>query len=409
MGTNTWSRLSKGAVAACLILPLLTGCWDRQEIEERALVLAIGIDKASEEPKKQEESTHIRGKIAPKTEMIRISVQIAVPGRIPLGPGGGGGGVGGGTSRTVLVVDAEGRTIDDAINSLQQKVSPPLFFGHLRIIIVGEAIAKMGLQNLNDYFRRNPDVRRMNWMVISKGKASEIIRLTPQLERVPSLYLMTTMEQAVKMGRFPNDFLGIFWSASSARGKEGYLPYVEPMKTESIQIAGLAYFKGDTMIGTTSPLDVILLMGIAGMNPAGGVVYTKLPGTNDYLEFSPSTRKTATHVRIENGHPRISLKVVIEGNIREKSNEQISLSPEVISQIEQELSKNAKKLYVEFIKKTQDKNSDIFGFGEYIRAKQPKYWNVNIQSKENWQQAYKDLPVDITIQFHIRRVGMKAN
>ncbi|UUZ79369.1 hypothetical protein LJK88_29920 [Paenibacillus sp. P26] len=64
------------------------------EIEERAVVLGIGIDKAEPEAEnKESEVTHLHGSLpSPKGDMLRVSIQIAVPGRIPLGPGGGGGG-----------------------------------------------------------------------------------------------------------------------------------------------------------------------------------------------------------------------------------------------------------------------------------------------------------------------------
>ena len=44
---------------------LLTGCWDRQEIEERAVVLGIGIDDAGEGatlPRKRPPVQNIRAK-----------------------------------------------------------------------------------------------------------------------------------------------------------------------------------------------------------------------------------------------------------------------------------------------------------------------------------------------------------
>jgi spore germination protein KC len=416
MGGYKWIRTSKCLAAVLLILASTTGCWDRLEIEERAVVLGIGIDQAEPEAEqKEDEVSHIKGTLpAPKTEMIRITVQIAVPGRIPLGPGGsGGGGSGGGEggkreSNTVWVVGAVGHTIDDAINGLQQRVGSPMFFGHLRIIVLSEKIAMKGMENLNDYFRRSPDIRRMNWMMISKGKAMDIMKASPQLERVPSLYLLTTMDQAVKLGKFPNDFLGIFWSASSAKGKEGYLPYVDLKSDDSILLSGLAYFRGNKMVGTTNPLEIPLFMGITGMNPAGGQAYVQVPGTSEFIEFTARNRKSITKVKIEDGRPRVQVKIYIDGNLREKSTEQVPLSHEVITQIENDLEKDLKEAYQNLISRTQEKGSDIFGFGEYVRAKEWRYWNQQVKTGENWQNIYRDIPIDLTVQIHIRRIGMKA-
>jgi spore germination protein KC len=391
---------------------LLTGCWDRQELEERAVVLGVSIDRAEEvTQKKEEEVSHLSRTLpAPKTGMLRITVQIAVPGRIPLGPGqgGGGGGGGGGGIRTVWVVDAVGHTIEEAVNNLQQRVAPPLFLGHLRVIVVSEAVARNGIQNLNDYFHRNPEIRRMNWMFISKGRAEDFMRASPQLERVPTLYFMTTMDKSVKMGRFPDDFLGMFWSASSSKGKEGYLPYIELQGKDTVQISGLAYFRGDKMVGSTKPIEVPLFMGIMGLNPAGGQAFVKVPGTEDYVVWMGKNRKSVIKIQMKDGHPHVAVRVYIEGNLNEKTSDEVLLNREVIQQVEQELAKQTKIAYLDLIRKTQEKGADIFGFGEYVRAKQPRYWNEQVKTKERWQEMYKDLSVDITVQVHVRRVGMKA-
>jgi len=82
----------KWCFVLCLTSFLLSGCWDRLELEDRALVLALSIDEAEEQADEEESNiSHKRESfVAPKKEMIRITAQIAVPGRIPLGPEKGG-------------------------------------------------------------------------------------------------------------------------------------------------------------------------------------------------------------------------------------------------------------------------------------------------------------------------------
>ncbi|WP_274363792.1 Ger(x)C family spore germination protein [Paenibacillus thermotolerans] len=400
-----------GLVVILLAMPFLSGCWDRLELEERALVLGVGIDEAEKKPEEMSNISSIGDHPNTETGNLKVTVQIAVPGRIPLGPGqgGGGGGGGGGGKQTVWVVSATGHTIEDAFNSMQQKTAPPLFFGHLRIIVVSESVAKKGIGNINDYFRRNPEVRRMNWMFISKGKAEQLIQLSPQLERVPAVYLLTTMDQSVKMGRFPLNFLGMFWSSVSAKGREGYLPYVEYAEGSTIRIDGLAYFVKEKLVGTTGPLDIPLFMGIKGMSPAGGEVYVKVPGTeNDYVMFGGTSRKSSIKPSIRNGKPHITVRIFIEGNLLEKSNNQFNINSKTVMQIQRQLQENARKEYLRLIRQTQQDKSDIFGFGEYVRAKEPAYWNKHIKNGDGWLKVYKDLPVDVHVDMNVRRVGMSA-
>jgi spore germination protein KC len=74
-----------------LVLFTMTGCWDSLEIEQRAVVLGIAIDKAEPDAEEEEEEiSHLSGGFpTPNKEMIRLNAQIAVPGRIPLGPAAG--------------------------------------------------------------------------------------------------------------------------------------------------------------------------------------------------------------------------------------------------------------------------------------------------------------------------------
>ncbi len=204
-------------------------------------------------------------------------------------------------------MDAVGFTIDDAVNALQQRVSPPLFFGHLRIIVVSEAVARLGMQNLNDYFRRNPEVRRLNWMFICKQEASDIMFASPQLERVPSLYLMTTMDQAVKMGRFPNDFLGVFWNASSSKGREGFLPYVELKKEQNIQISGMAYFRGEKISRHLQTYRGSAIHGNHGPQSGRRAIVRESAGHQGLLHVSsqkPEINEESTDLKREARHER---------------------------------------------------------------------------------------------------------
>ncbi|CAG7638345.1 Ger(x)C family spore germination protein [Paenibacillus allorhizosphaerae] len=410
MGTTRWIRALKLLCIMLLLVPLLTGCWDRLEIEERAVVLGISVDEAEPGSQKEEdEVSHLKDRFpAPQKEMVRVAVQIAIPGRIPLGPGESGGGDRG-AGKSVWVVDVVGHTIDDALMNLQQQMSGRLFFGHLRVIVVSDAVARKGLQNLNDYFRRNSEVRRMAWLLISKGNAEELMAASPKLERVPTLYLISTMDSAVKMGKFPNDFVGNFWSNSSKKGQEGLLPYVELMKEDNVEISGLAMFKGDKLVGITQPLEIGAYMGIKGMNPAGYRGIISVGGAQNTVTLYATHRKAKIDVQIKNGLPHFTVTILNELNIEEKISDQFLIeNPEIIKEIEREDEKAAIKLHEGLVKETQEKGSDIFGFGEYVRAKEPKFWNEQVQTKEHWQEMYKDVSVDVQIDIKVRRVGMKA-
>src|SRR5690606_34357899 len=89
-----------------------------------------------------------------------------------------------------------------------------------------------------------------------KEEAAKYMDIAPKLERVPALYLTSMVSNAVNLGKFPNDTIGLFWRTLSSKGKDAYLPYLEIRENENVQINGLAYFKGDKMLGKIDPIEI---------------------------------------------------------------------------------------------------------------------------------------------------------
>lgn len=246
-------------------------------------------------------------------------------------------------------------------------------------------------------------------MLISKGKASALMKAAPKLERVPTMYLMSTLDEAVRMGKFPADYIGLFWSDASKKGKEGYLPYMQMMKEQNVELLGIAYFKNDKMVGATKPFEIAAYMGIKGMNPAGYRSFVRVGNTLYVVNLYATYRKSNIQVEIRNGRPHFRVKVFVEVNLEEKSDEKgLTITSALLEQIERQDEQGARKFYEGLIEQTQAKGSDIFGFGEYVRAKEPQFWNQKVKTKEAWQEMYTDITVDVHVNIEIRRVGMKA-
>ncbi|WP_178022070.1 Ger(x)C family spore germination protein [uncultured Paenibacillus sp.] len=386
----------------------LTGCWDQVEIENRALVLGLAIDEAPPESVKLETAaTHQKNDPLPR-KMLRLTAQIAVPGRVPLGPSGGGMGSGGEKENPVWVVQVYGHSLDEALNNLQQEIADPRYLVHLRVIVISKGVAKGGLDELNDYLRRNPEVRRRTWLLVSETEAAMLMKVAPPLERIPTLYVQAMVEKAVGMGKLPPNYLGTFWIEESNWGQDGFLPYVTIQGKENILIKGLAYFSGGRLARTSSTVEIGAYMAVKGYNPGGYSVLFAVPGLG-YVMTRITERHTKTHVRIVDGKPRVDLQIHIEGNLDEHFDSTRSIdSAAEIDQVEEAFERNSTEMIYDFIHQTQRDHSDIFGFGEYVRAQHPGFWRRNIHQKSDWGQMYADIPVSVNMELSIRRTGLKA-
>jgi spore germination protein KC len=353
--------------------PLLGGCWDQVEIEDRALVLGLSIDKVSaEEAQKEEKVTHLSNDDLP-AEMISVTAQIAVPGRVPLGPGTGGGSSSNGSSDPVWVVHVYGISLDDAMNNLQQQIADPRYLVHLRIIIISEDIARGNLDELNDYLRRNSEIRRRTWLLVSEGPASAFMDVEPPLQRVPTLYMLAMMEKSVSSGKFPRDYIGTFWSAHTKWGQSAYLPYVALRDKDNILIKGLACFSGGRMVSKTVPIEIGAFMAMQGMDPGG---YSTLFRTKNLGVVMTKTNERFTRVRsyIKDGKPLLSYQIFLEGDLDEHYGSEIPVNSSAkLREIEQDFEEQIRGVLTGLVEQTQKDHSDIFGMGEMIRSHHPAY------------------------------------
>lgn len=394
-------------------LPLvLSGCWDSVDLERRAAILAMAIDEVPlEEMKEEERVSFIEPKEIPtmKKRLMKVTVQIAIPGRIPLGPGGGEGSIGGGGKKTVWVLRVIAHSLVDAMNSLQQQLSQEIFLGYLRVIIISEEFARKGVEDIRDYIKRTPLIRRNAWLIISKGEASPILEAEPALERVPAIYILSTLDRAITIGKLPPIYSGIFFSTVESKGKEGVLPYVELKKEKgNISLEGLAIFRKEKMVGKTLPLEIGLFMEVEGINPAGYDMLVPI-GQNKIVALKATYRVSKIEVKEEGGEVKAMVKIYVETDFSGKQDPSIIIdNPSALEKIVREGERVLKKGHLKLLQKTKRLRSDIYGIGEHVRAKLPDYWRKNIKTKERWEKIYAKMPIRISVHAAIRKTGMQA-
>lgn len=63
----------------------------------------------------------------------------------------------------------------------------------------------------------------------------------------------------------------------------------------------------------------------------------------------------------------------------------------------------------ELIKKLQKEGSDILGLGARIRAKYGWYWDREVKTDEKWSEIFKEININVTVKYRIRRTGVEWN
>jgi spore germination protein KC len=375
-----------------MLMPLLAGCWDRNELNEISLVVGLGIDKAG--------------------DMYKVSVQLVNPAQAA--PKGGANG----TASPVVTFEEKGRTIPEALRRMEVKVPRKLYYAHLRLIVLGETLARAGISKPLDFISRNPQMRTDFFLIIAKNtNASDVLKVYSRLDPIPANNLYTTLEVSNKL-----------WAATgkitlvklvqdlNSRGINPALTGVEIVGEEQIgeslaniekiapptllKYTGMAIFKKDRMVGWIGE-DETKALNYVQNKVVQTVGYLSCPN-GGYVSADVINTQTRLDTRIQEGKPIVDINLRVEQNISDIECDVDIMQKPFIDQLKEEGDQKIKKIIEDSIKKIQKQyGTDIFGFGELIHHKYPKLWH----QYKDWNEEFKKLKVHVQVDTIIRRIG----
>jgi spore germination protein KC len=370
----------------CVYLILLSGCWDRTEVNDLALIVGLGIDQT-------------------KNGEIRLTVEIVVPKSV--GGGGqvmGGGGAGGGET---IIKSGTGVTVADAISNLQEKLSRRVFWGHTKVIVFGEKAAKAGIRQHLDFLSRNPEARLRSNVLVSKGTAKSVLELVPPIEQSSSEVLRELSESQLLLRVTVKDVLQMLSGDTGAAA----LPMVkikppEKGKQEQQTVAFIqrtAIFKKDKMIGD---IDDQLTRGVLWIrNEIKEANITITPkGEKGNITATLIRAHTELIPKYEKGKWKMIVKATAEDDIILNGTKLDLLNPKYTKMIEKELENEMNKRIRNTLKKVQkEMKADIFGFADIFHRKYPREWN---RVKNRWEEIFPTVEVVVKTKAYVRRPGI---
>ncbi|MGP0690229.1 Ger(x)C family spore germination protein [Priestia aryabhattai] len=365
---------------------LLTGCWDRREVNDTALVLGAAIDKG-------------------KGKQIKLTVQVLIPQAASSQQQGGGGA---GPSSQVLMRSAVGENMADAMSKLQVELPRKIFWGHCKTYIIGEKLArKGGLHEQIDFLLRHPEPREHAYLFVSKGKAADILEFKPTLE----LYAGEGLRKLSKMHIFVSTTIKDFEQMVTGDAGGALLPvinmvpFIHGNKEETVpSITGTAIFKRDKMVGQ---IDFKVTRGLLWLrNEVEATAVTIKPKKGESISLDPIRETTKLIPTIKNGKWKILAKITSEGTIVQNGSNLDVMSPQITKRIEKDVEKDIKERINQSLKQVKKgMNVDAFGFADAFHRKYPKEW---AKVKDHWDTVLPDVDVKVDIKTRVRRPGLST-
>jgi len=369
---------------------LLTGCAGKREINDLALVMAVGIDKGS------------------KDGMVKVTAQVSRPGDArgqtgaPIGQSG----------ETSWNVEAEGETIFEAIRNLTGISSRRVFWAHNFIIVINEEVAKEGIGDIIDFFTRNPELRMRTLVALTPDKASEITSTITSLEVVPG-------EALSKLFRYTNistlaphteikDLLAAYLSESTepilARLtlEERKIDSLKPekgAKVNQVGLSGAGVFKNDKLVGI---LQADELQGIILFRDKidSGVVVIDCP-KEPKNEISVELNKQKFDVEPTYKNDKVSFNAKLDATVTVvEAGCPFSISDkEAVKQLEKSVEAKLNDDINKSIEKIQKEyQSDVLELGKIFQNKYPYEWK---KMKKDWADTFANAEINLSIQANV--------
>ena len=167
-------RIRLIALLFALCLPLC-GCMQAVRLNNRAIVQGIGIDLAE--------------------DGYLVTLQIFDA------KGGGSQTAVDASKANSMTLQASGRTIAEAISAAELKQGKEIFYGQNKLIVVGEEVARQGLETIISFFNANPQSRPNVDIAMADGRAVDV--MTTQISQgvLPVLSVKSLLENSRTSGR----------------------------------------------------------------------------------------------------------------------------------------------------------------------------------------------------------------
>ncbi|MCM3173334.1 Ger(x)C family spore germination protein [Paenibacillus sp. MER 99-2] len=383
---NRRVRIALLLLVVLLLCPLLSGCWDRKEVNDLALVTGVAIDQRDD-------------------KTIEVSIQIFIPQDSAQGqsPGEASGGTG-----TTFVQSASGVNIADALSQLQMKFSRKIYWGHAEVYIFGADKVEHGIKEDMDFLMRDSEPRERAYVFVSKGKAKKVLEMHSILERNTSEVLR---EMAVNKTSITSSMAHLM-EMLEEESKTALLPWVELLQApnQDDPSKGVGYINGTAILHDGK------LIGVSDTRVTRGILWAINEMDNAIITIRPEHSDGTLSVQLlrnrsrikpvfRNGEWFITIHVNCKNQLIQNTTDiNTDQSSKSLHRIEKQLEENIEeRIYLAIDEAKNKYKTDIFNFAGAFHRKYPRIWKKH---EKDWEAIFPQIKFTVIVKADILRPGM---
>ncbi len=395
-------RAAVSLAIAAVFLSTASGCWSRRETQILTINSALGFDKTA-------------------SNQVLLSVLTLKP-SAAMG-GGTTGGQGGGQRRATAgqVISAPGATIEDAIRNWELRSSRHLFLAHTMALVIGEEMAKEGIDQVIDFCMRDKDLPLRCWVVICKGLARNALQALPEFEPLIATEIANIQQKSTsfvsKTAR--ENVLTVFYDLLTP-GKEALVAYMKTFiapekgpeeqrenasgESKTFLLSGAAAFRGDQIVGTFSEVETQGALFLKNQARGGVIAVSYSSGHPNVSYLLRSARAQVKPIVSPNGRISIAATIRGTGELIEEDGPALDITKkQSLERLEALINGEVKRRCSLAVKKAQHLKADVFGFGDLIHRSEPEVWK---EISDSWEDIFADLEVKISAEFKVEQPGL---
>ena len=358
------ARLRRGfakKATATLMLFIITAnfsaCWDRVEIENRAFVVAMGIDKYE--------------------NGYELSLTVPIMHKDI------------DDEEEEFVKTAQGRTILEAYRKLDSETDRILYLGQAKVIVLGDTLLRdekllnaaiTALENFHELDRKTQ-------VLVAKETAAEVLKESPSGETLPGLYIAEIFRTQKKAsGRSFSYNLETFFN--DMRDRNGAIIPQINAEDSRLVLSCAAVLKNRTKIGCLSA-EEYAIRGFLWTKPQGCLGAVLTIEQHDAMPESFQVERHTAKTIFKEKDGKLHAYIIVETTLKDLANHpnKKALSAELERKIADEILTTASKIQSEH-------NFDAYNWLETLRKHHNKLYKKYVAA---WDSAFSQVEISVDV------------
>ena len=357
-----------------VLLALFTGWVRSVQLNERAIVQAIGLDK--------ENGQYI------------LTLQIFDP------EGEEGDETAGGK-----ILRAQGKTISQAMRKANLQQGQEIFLGHTKLLILGQEIAQEGVETAIDYFGADPQFRPTVDVLLAETKAEDILKEPLDSTILPVLSAKMMLEGYRDSAQLVRTQLQGLAGALKNPAVGSYLPVAAPSAEEEnpgIQVVGAAVLRNGKKAGDFLPPETRGILWAAGQ--VGKIQMTLEEEGGGAVTLEVVDASTRVSVQIRDDVPFYEVFIRVQSNVSEELAyaQELSFSQRC-ERYEREQERLVERETLHALERLfHELSCDALGYANILAQQQPAYWK---EHQKSYTGSLEQVDFCVTVESSVNRGG----